>query len=264
MIYKTCSINKIIAQVYRDFKPSNSGWIDDCVEWIADAVEIIGSWQGYSEQFVELKACDYRVKIPCEAEMILAIVYKGRRLARNGGITHKNPNFKISPLVMTIPNGDATYSLNPNYIHTPFAKDATITVYYLGLEVDCDGFPYIIDDAIYREALTWYVMMKMLGRGFKHQVFQYKDCMQKWETIYPKAQNRVKMPDIDGMEKFKKTFLGIARSVKRTDEFFNLNGNALREDAFPPGSLLQTFQILGPKTEDTNPTQESINIQFDV
>lgn len=247
MVYKTCPIERIMAQVYRDFKPSNSGWVEDAVEWIADAVEIIGSYQSYSEQSIELKSSDYRIKIPCQAEMILGVSYKGHKLMRNGGLMHKF--YPKNSCLASMPTSNYTYSLNPNYLHTPFKEDCFI-VYYLGYELDCNGYPYIIDEAIYRKAITWYVIMMMLGRGFKHQTFTYKDAMNMWETTYPKAQNKCKQPDADSMETFKKNWLGLARSVNREKVYFNTDNMVYENDAHKPGDLLQTFQILGPNANN--------------
>lgn len=246
MVYKTCSINKVLAQVYRDFKPSNSAWLDDAVEWIADAAEIMGAVQGRVQGYKIMNVVDHRVKLPCEADEILGIEYKKMRLQRSGGINHKNaPCSCLDNMVCSV---EESYFLNPNYIQTTF-KEGCITVYYNGIEVDCDGLPTIIDDAIYREALTWYVLMKMIGRGFKHQVFTYKDAMAEWNRMFPRAQNRCRMPDIDRYEIFKKSWLGLARSTNLTNEFFNTvvaPGRGI--SANTPGTLVETFQILGQPT----------------
>lgn len=251
MVYKTCSVNKVIAQFYRKYKPSNSGWVEDAIEWIGDAIEEMRCHQGYSEQNKEVTIADYRAKLPCEVESLLGIARNGMRLSRNGGINSDNlinkyPNCSLNRLAVC----SDTYILNPNYITTPTIKDGCIVVYYEGLSVDCDGYPYIIDDAIYREALMWYVLREMLGRGFKHQVFTYKDADIKWTQTFPRAQNRCKMPDIDGMEKFSKSWVGIIKSINRPNEFFDTNGNNTQEESFPPGSLLQTFQIIGDNTNN--------------
>lgn len=245
MVYRTCSVKKVIAQFYRKFKPSHSGWVDDAIEFIADAVEEMKCHQGYSELFKEVDVRDYRAKLPCDAVSLLGIKYKGARLRRTGGINHdktlrKYPNCEV---VRLSPCND-TYYLNPNYIGTSI-QEGCFTVYYEGLEVDCDGFPFVIDDAVYREALVWYVMREMLGRGFKHQVFTYKDADAKWLQTYPKAQNRCKMPDVDGMEQFAQSWIGTIKSINRANEFFDEAGISKIEESFPPGSLLQTYQIIG-------------------
>lgn len=244
MTYKTCSVNKVLAQIYRDFKPSNSSWTEDAIEWIADAIEIMKCYQGYAELSKTVETVDYRAKLPCDLEMLLGIEYKGKRLQKSGGINHKFK--KCSCLDNLVCEVQESYSLNPNYIHTTFKKEC-ITIYYLGLEVDCDGFPLIIDDAIYREALTWYVLMKMCLRGFKHQTINFEFCRKEWERYYPKAQNRCRMPDIDSYEVFKKSWMGLARSTNMTNEFFNtvVSGGGVNSNTSKPGDLVQSFQILG-------------------
>lgn len=248
MVYKTCSINQIIARVFRDFKPSHSGWIDDCVEWIADAIDIMKCGGSYGEQSKTLEVIDYRAKLPCDLDTILGVSKDGKRMARSGGFNHKNLK---NSCVNTLPQDlNTTYTLTPNYINTSF-EEGCITVYYLGIETDCDGYPTIIDDALYKEALTWYILMKLLGRGFKHQVFTYKDALQSWEKMYPRAQNRCKFPDIDGYELFKKSYLGLVNANNPTTVFFNSADYKHVATDQNPNSLLQTFQILGTNTNNT-------------
>ena len=238
---KTCSVRKVIAQFYRDFKPSNSGWVEDTIEWIGDAIDYMKVNNGYCETFIDLEVFDYRVKIPCQIDSLLFVEYKGCRLRPNGGIKYKERN-------CSLPYSNHTYKLNPNYIEPSF-KEGCIRVHYLGLEVDCDGYPYVIDTAKYRDALMWYVLMKMIGRGFKHQTFNYQDAEQRWMAAYPKAQNESKQLGVDEMESWKHNWVGLVNNLNRSDNFFRSNGSVYTENSFPPGSLLQTFQIIGDKDE---------------
>lgn len=242
MVYKTCSVKKVLAQIYRDFKPSNSGWIDDSIEWIGDAIGIMKCAVSYTEVSKDLEVLDYRLKIPCNLDYLLGISYNGFRLRFNGGVALKRKWSTPMPYC-----GD-TFTLNPNYITTSF-KEGCIRIHYLGTPVDCDGYPEVIDSAIYREALTWYVLMKMIGRGFKHQTFDYKFCMGMWEKTYPKAQNECKMPSIDQMENWKHNWIGVVKNLNRADVFYRTNGSNIVNQAHNPGDLLQSFKILGDRTE---------------
>lgn len=230
MVYKTCSINKVIAQIYRDFKPSNSGWVEDAVEWIGDAIDIMKCGGNYTMTSREIEVIDFRAKLPCDIKSLAGIAYKGHRLPRNGGITTKLLNCaEVNNLPQSL---SESYTLNPNYINTSF-QTGCITVFYLGIELDCDGYPTVIDDPKFREALTWYVLMKMLGRGFKHQTFTYKDAEDRWRKMYPQAQNRCRAFDIDGYEQFKMVWTGLtAGAVNPSTKFFtsvefqSINSNA--------------------------------------
>lgn len=250
-IYKTCSIEKVIAQIYRDFKPSNSGWIDDAAEWIFDAIEIMRVCQGFVQTTKEVNVVDFRAKIPCELENFLGVEYKGKRLPRSGGINHQDSNCScLNNLVCSI---DESYILQPNYIHTTF-KDGCVKFHYYGLETDCNGLPTIIDDAVYRQAIIWFVMSMMLLRGFKHQTTTYEKAWANWEKFYPRAQNRFRVADIDSYEVFKKSWMGLVKSTNLTNEFFNtvVNSNNTPNSAtFMPGDLVVSFPILG--TNQNNP-----------
>lgn len=244
-LYKTCSIEQVIAQIYREFKPANSGWVDDAAEFIADAIGIMKVCQGFIQTSKEVNVIDFRAKLPCNIEVLLGIKYKGKRLQRNGGINHDDS--KCTDLRNLLICVEESYILNPNYVQPTF-QSGCITVYYYGLETDCNGLPTIIDDAIYRKAIVWYVMQMLCLRGFKHPVIDYQFCEKQWEKFYPQARNRFIMADIDDYEEFKKSWLGLVKSTNLTNSFFNTverNDNGANSNAFVPGDLVQTFPILG-------------------
>lgn len=253
-IYTTCPIEKVIAQIYRNFKPSNSGWIDDAVEWIADAAEIMKVYQNFTNIVKEINVVDYRAKLPCDIEVLEGIVYKGYRLSENSAITFPNrknlssncdckskcncyKSYSCHPV--------ETYSLNPNYIQTSF-KEGCIQVYYEGLETDCNGLPYILDDAVYRQALEWYVLAMMCLRGFKHPIVTYELAWSNWEKFYPRAQNRFKVADVDAFDRIARSWLGIARPVNRAQFMFNdIPEYYNSTPVFNPGDKVESFPVLG-------------------
>lgn len=252
MVYRTCSVNKVIGQIYRDFRPSHSGWINDAIEWIGDAIEVMGVHQGYEVVNVTVKVIDFRAKLPCDLKEFLGVEHNNMRLQRSGAINQKNRCSCLDNMVCH--DETKSYSLNPGYVQTTFT-DENITIYYYGLKVDCDGFPEVPDNALYREALTYFVMMKMCGRGFKHQTFDYKSARGLWMETYPRAQNDCNYPDIDNYELFKKSWLGLARSTNLTNEFFNTIRNTISSanaTTFDPNAKLETFPLIGTNTE--NPT----------
>lgn len=247
MLYKTCSINKVIAQIYRDIKPSHSGWVDDAIEWIGDAIEIMGVHQGFEECSLPCKVIDHRVKLPCNLQYFLGIEHHGMRLQRTGATNAANPCAALNNMVAH--SHTKNYYLNPNYIMTSF-KEGEIIIYYMGLKVDCDGFPFIPDDAYYREALEWYVLYKMCLRGYKHQTLDFKSARELWELTYPRAQNSCRTMDIDGYELFKKSWLGLVKNTNQTNQFFHNEYGAYHgANINIPGTLVETFPLLG---EDLN------------
>lgn len=242
-MYKTVSYKTVIAQIYRDFKVPHSGWVSDTIEWIGEAIAYMGCHTGYTLTSKEFIVCDHRVKLPCDMEFILGVEYKGHRLNRSGAINHRWKdcnNLKNLPCHLT-----DSYSLKPNYINTTF-KDGCIVLYYYTIGVDCDGFPEVADNVKVKEAITWYIMMKLCLRGLKHQVVDYKICRQEWELAYPRAQNSQKFRDIDDLENFKKAWLGIIPPQNLMDSFWNNeinnvgNGSSLTPGILIPNPLNRT------------------------
>jgi hypothetical protein len=219
MIYKSISSKALIAKIYRDFKPNNSSWVNDAIEWMGEAIACINAFHGFIDTSKCINIVDYRGKLPCDLEQLQGITYCGKKLERTGGIKSKRHCKSSHFLHNTICCNVNSYSLNPNYIHTSF-KEGEIIVYYLGLDVDNDGFPNIPDNFFVKEAISWYIISRMLLRGFKHPVVNYEMADTKWIIFYPRAQNACKFPDIDGQDLFKRTYLGLARDINMSDKMF--------------------------------------------
>ncbi len=215
MVYKTVSSDAIISKIYRDFKPSNSAWVVDAIEWIGEALEIIGSYTALERKPICVKICDYRGKLPCELDQIEGVEYEGHRLPYSNAIN------SIVNCCGNLPVHNTEYcSFNPNYIQTSFAEGSVI-IHCLVLPTDCNGLPLVPDDALCKIAIGWYCMSMMLLRGFKHQVIDYKTADAKWEKFYPQAQNSMNYPDLERYEKFKKSWVNNVIDINRQSEFFN-------------------------------------------
>ncbi len=243
--YKTCRVEKIIAKVYRDYKPANSGWVDDAVEWVGEAIGIMGVVKNYTKQIKKINIIDRRGKLPCNVENIYGFEHKGFKLNLTGGI-----NFgRTCPELINLGCGNETFSLNPNYITTSF-KEGCINCYFDGLEVDCNGFPYVIDDVVYINACTWYILRQMCLRGFKHPVVTFEMANAQWEKTYPQAQNRFRLSSIDEMEQFKQMWVGAVR-FDSASNFFN-SYTTINSNANPPGTLITSATTIENNLNNTD------------
>lgn len=255
MSYQLASCKKVIAQFYRDYKPSNSGFVDDAIEWIGEAIDFMKCGIQYVEDYEDIDVVDYKIKVRDCWEEILAIKYQGYRLRRNDGIRSKYSSSCESAY------GSHSYKRNGQYVETTF-ETGCVRVYYLKFPVDCDGYPLVLDDAKYRQALGWFILMKMCSRGFKHPVFNYPAARSEWETAYPKAQNAARFLrlDTDGMENFKYHYVGLVKNLNRADEFYRTNGAVYDSGAFAPGTNLQSVQVLGTHTNEES-SSSSVEIE---
>lgn len=215
MVYKTISSEAIIAKIYRDFKPANSGWVIDALEWIGEGLSVIGVFTGMEQKPICVKIIDFKGKLPCELEQIEGVEYQKCRLPYSNA-TNSIPNCCIN-----LPLHHTEYcNFNPNYIQTSFAEGEVI-IYIQAIPTDCNGLPMIPDNELCKTALSWYCMSMMLLRGFKHQVTNYPMAIANWEKYYPQAQNDMNFPDIERYEQFTTTWTSVVINLNKQSEFFN-------------------------------------------
>ena len=228
MVYKQVSCRTILAKVYRDFRvKDSSALLDDSIEWIGEAIEIIGCGGSYVRDNADSHVTDYRTILPCPVECLLGITYKGKRLLLNDGLRIKN--LVKDSVLQTFPEmkeyccapscSTNFYQLNGKCIITSF-KEGDIKIYYEKISVDDDGFPCVPDDAEVKNAISWYVMRGLLGAGYTHPVFDWKTTDALWEKHYPRAQNRIKMPNRDRYSKFKDHMVSLLPYISREDSLF--------------------------------------------
>ena len=81
---------------------------------------------------------------------------------------------------------------------------------YTWILQECD-VPYIYDNGLLLEALSWYILFKYLSRGSKHQVYSLTspnpvlNPFTQWNTIKSKAEKSVAIDlakDTDGWRNF--------------------------------------------------------------
>ena len=243
MYYKAVSSESIIAKVYRDFKPSGSDWVNDAFEWIAEAMATIGHGVGYIRTGIKHEVKEYRTKLKCSVDAIEQIEYNGKRLLPNDAVNTLGSDPRKY-------YGD-WYTLNPNYIHTSF-ESGTITVYADVIPTDEKGFPLVPDAPLHRQAISWYLLMMMLGQGYKHPVFSYEDAEKRWISYYPQAQNEGTFPDIEESDKFRKHWTAIIPNFNKADVFFDDRANPHRETSYvlEPQDNMRTIIHTSESTDD--------------
>lgn len=138
-------------------------------------------------------------------------------------VTTKDSLFKYSADSTNLPFWDSEfYKLTPNYIQTSF-KEGKITIYYLSYETDDDGVITIPDNESLKTALYWYVLHMMIGAGFEHPVFKYKDAEERWEEYRDRAINSLRNWTPDRAFDFSRTWVTLIPTGKQFHNTFLLN-----------------------------------------
>jgi len=218
---RTTSSYTILSKINRDFKPDNSDWVNDAIEWIGEGILFIKSFTGLEKGIITKTVEDYRCSIPCEIESIEWIEYKGEWLP----LGTSKASYGISkekPSTANVKASTNFFVFNFNYINTSFEK-GEIKLHCTYLPVDDKGLPMFIDHVKHKEFLSWYVYSKMLLSGYKHHDpninYIYADHKAMKELL-PKAKNAIKYPNDMKMHRLKSLFTKMSVDFQASDNLF--------------------------------------------
>ena len=164
------SSKNIVGKLLRDYGLNDSGLVFDSIEWMMEALEKIGTPYIYSPCTTNLTVTNYLATPPCAAEKLGIVVYNDKCIC---WVNHKPCITKRDAVRDT----ERTVALDGHKLRFNFTA-LDVTLHYLGFPLDDEGFPMIIDNPHVKEALTSYILMKLIYSGVKHPVFNAANA--KW------------------------------------------------------------------------------------
>lgn len=191
-IKQNYNIKRLLAYIKDSFNFNDDNWKLDSIEFIGQGLSIIGCASKVLEKQVsEVEVVNYRVALPTDMNNILAVEVDCAELP----ILNSTTLIQDCKCCVSNESYNGYGELSSAYLHTSF-EEGTVKIHYYSVPLDDDGFPKIPEDAMTTEALTWFVMYKlMLGGYVHHTVTNWKEAYQMWLSLYPQAQNSLMMPD---------------------------------------------------------------------
>lgn len=237
-IRQNVELGRLIGKVDNDFNISESDWIPRAAAWVIDALSQMKVLP--MERKRRTLTVDNRIALfPCtlNAKEIKVFDSNGCEIKElnnstcscNSGLNDSNvvgseiavfaPNgnnpvnsMKVTNIIPT--NRNRNFVVAGNNIELNFDTDKIIVesyevATYYDEYYDCE-VPYIYDNGILLEALSWYILFKYLSRGSKHPVYDLKSSSPvtnpflQWNTLKSKAIASVKneMYNADGWRNF--------------------------------------------------------------
>lgn len=195
-IKQNYSIKRLLSYIKDTFNFNDDNWKLDSIEFIGQGLAIIGCDSKTLEKKVTNEEGldnveNYRVALPTDMNNILAVEVDCRELP----ILNSTTLIRDCKCCISNEDYDGYGELSSTYLHTSF-ETGSVKIHYYSIPLDNDGFPKIPEDAMTTEALTWFVIYKlMLGGYVHHTITNWKEAYQMWLSLYPQAQNSLKMPD---------------------------------------------------------------------
>ena len=224
MLNNQLTLQRLIGKVYNDFNISESDWIPRVAAWTIDALSQMKVLPMERKRRT-LEVSDRIAQFPCTINAEELSVYdsngceipaykKSKSCSCNKGnisftgeqIGVTNPcatnSWETVQVADVVTAGNRNFILDGNNIILNFDTDK-IDVESLEIATYHDDYydcecPYIYDDGLLLEALSWYILYKYLSRGSKHTVYSLQSNSPvtnpfiQWNTLRPKAMASVK------------------------------------------------------------------------
>lgn len=111
------------------------------------------------------------------------------------------------------------YRISGNYIQTSF-ECGYIKLHYLTLPVDKEGYPLIPDNQYFKLALEWHIIKRLIGSGYEHKVFTYKEADEYFELYAARAMSEVSYPSLDSMARLHNSTVRLITPTNYEEDFY--------------------------------------------
>lgn len=197
--------------------------LERVVNYTVDFIRKVGMPKVYIEKTANLEIKECRALLPCDFHKMIQV-----RVFREGYsqvFRSSTDSFHLSK-----DKGDShdlTYKLQGQDIYTSM-KNGTIEIVYQAIPVDCDGYPMILDNSSFREALELYITKKRYKVLFdtgKIRGDVYSSTCQDYAFAVGQAQTSLIMPTIDEMESITNSWNTLIPRVREHSFGFINNGS---------------------------------------
>ncbi len=199
LVARYTSVKEILEKVYRDTDYQQEIAHEDLIQWVIEAMDLIGYPLTYVPKIMGHKEntaydfTNYRIELPCDFHTLQAIAVDGYPAypATNQfhelmdgaccGFDNISPELQdifyedyVGELISIGPyspqalplnnpsstNSQVTFTMNNNYV-TFNVETGKACIAYFAFPVDNEGFPIVPDDTKYKMAVTKYLIMKI-------------------------------------------------------------------------------------------------------
>lgn len=220
MVNKFKSIKSVIAGLYRDLDINTEINENSCIEWINEALMLIGSFPQFEENKIILEVCNHTVDLPKNFLYVRNVTSNGKPLHWD----NKN-NIKLSCNtdcnIPTCCTEDNFYIRDCNLFTS--IKEGKLLFEYLGIPVDEEGYPLIPDDVYFDKAFKAYCTFMLDKIEFRkgllpQQVFQFSE--REWLFYVGAAKGSANTPDRATMERIKNVWVRLIPQQRAFNQNF--------------------------------------------
>ncbi len=169
--------------------------LERTINYTVNFIRIVGRPKAFVNKVTELNIEDYRALLPCDYINMIQV----KDAKTNNVYRYTTDTFHLSNKDTS---NDLTYKIQGQVIYTS-NKQGTIEISYNAIPIDCDGYPMIIDNGSFKEALESYITKKRYRILFDTGQLNanvYNNICQEYSWLVGQAQSNLIMPSIDEMQ----------------------------------------------------------------
>jgi hypothetical protein len=172
-------------------------------------IRITGMPKAFINKVENLELHDYRVELPCDFYKMIQVKHCDRVFRYTTDSFHlERPLTGRKHVPRHMQSPDLTYKIQGTVLFASI-KEGPITISYEALPMDEDGFPMLLDNDAFIEALEGWIKVKHFTNLFEEGKLDIKvleNAKQDYAWAVGRAQTSLIMPTIDEMESITNMF----------------------------------------------------------
>lgn len=219
MIVNFKSSKALIAGLYRDLGVNTELDESSIIEWIGEALSMIGSYAQMKEVSTILTVANHTVSLPCDFVYPKDVTFQGKPLSwstKSAANNYQCEDCNTIPTCCT----DYNFYIADGCLNTSL-ESGDLCIVYQAVPVDEEGFPLVPDNVYFDKALKAYVTYMLdkiqFRRGLIPEVV-YRESSRDWLFYVNSARGSAYMPDASQMDRLQKVWV---RLIPKPHEFSN-------------------------------------------
>jgi len=201
MIGNYVTLQHIIEKVQRNVPSYAQFNIEECKEWIYEAVRKIGGRYATIPNVVKLTLENGRCRIPAYVENVVHVIYHPYPSVNHMSRQHGH-NISSTPLIYQTTLTDQStymYTIIQGYIYSDM-REGVLEVQISIFPMDDKGNPLVPDIEYYVQAITWYISERMMWKLYLEDKIndnKYQRVLNEWIFYCGAAKAGSTMPTQD-------------------------------------------------------------------
>ena len=224
MISNFVSVGTVAAKLYRDMGINKEINFSDVIEWCNEVLLKVGAYSQFKEISECIELVDGKACLPNGFYKLVDISYQNHPLHwSTNTLAH---NYQCEGCQIPKCCTQYNFYINDSYIITDInncQQGDKICIVYLGMPVDCDGYPMIPDDVYFMEACAKYCTYMLDYQDWRKGQLPDK-VFQKSEVDYlfyvRSARGAANMPNAAQLENLKNIMTRLIPKQNDYNSFF--------------------------------------------